>query len=182
MLPSTSYPELNPALLTGNSEVDAEHRLLLRFLERLRNVCANFDKADDCEACSRACLRGCDTVLIETLGDLLMFLVDHFRTEEDLMRTERVNLVDREICELHKEDHAAISHAVQKIAADLDPMKTATHIRQLHKLLENWVTNHIRLHDVLLIQMIGMIASHPQGVPLHAMHYMGAHPVLSAPS
>lgn len=150
----TTLPEVPPELLTGNPEIDNEHRLLLRAIEGLRNICDRFEDAADCQGCAHVGARGCDNFLVETLGDLLMFLVDHFRNEEDLMRVGRVSIVDRELCERHKEDHAAISHAVQEIIGALAPQRTVDHIRRLHSLLENWVCNHIRLHDMVLVGML----------------------------
>ena len=158
-LPSP-FPDIAPELLTGHPEIDNEHRLLLRAIEQLRGICCKFDSVEDCRGCPHATAKGCDNYLVETLGDLLMFLVDHFRNEEDLMKIGRVTLIDREICERHKEDHAAISHAVQDIIAALAPLKTAQHIRTLHKLLENWVSNHIQVHDMVLVRMLSPFPEH----------------------
>ena len=150
----TPFPDIAPELLTGHPEIDQEHRLLLRTIEELRSICTKFEGEADCRGCSHAAARGCDNHLVETLGDLLMFLVDHFRTEESMMKVGRVSLIDRELCERHKEDHAAISHAVQQIIAALDPHLTVNHIRRLHQLLESWVANHIRIHDMVLVQLL----------------------------
>ncbi len=150
----TPFPSVSPALLTGNADIDQEHRLLLGIMGRLREICADFLARDDCHGCPHHAEHRCDNALVETLGDLLMFLVDHFRTEEDLMRTGRATLVDRDLCELHKEDHAAISHTVQRIVASLDPARTAAHIRQLDELLVRWVENHIKVHDQVLVRML----------------------------
>lgn len=157
-----AFPAVAPELLTGHPEIDNEHRLLLRAIEGLRSICEKFEGAGDCQGCPHASSRGCDNFLVETLGDLLMFLVDHFRNEEDLMRIGRVSLIDRELCERHKEDHAAISHAVQDIVGALAPQRTADHIRRLHTLLENWVSNHIRLHDMVLVRLLApQVAQNP---------------------
>jgi hemerythrin len=88
------------------------------------------------------------------LGDLLSFVLEHFRTEEAIMRDSLLLLVDRAVCEAHMEDHAAISGKVQEIVAALDPMNTVVLIRQLDTLLTRWVSNHIALHDTLLVRWV----------------------------
>ena len=88
------------------------------------------------------------------LGDLLAFIMDHFQTEEKLMRDSLMVLVDRDLCQAHMEDHAAISGKVQQIVAALDPMHTSALIRELDALLHTWVTHHVALHDLWLMRWV----------------------------
>ena len=88
------------------------------------------------------------------LGDLLAFILEHFRTEDEIMRDSLMLMVDREVCQAHMEDHAAISGKVQEIVAALDPMTTVVLIRELDALLMRWVGNHIALHDILLVRWL----------------------------
>lgn len=96
----------------------------------------------------------CENQLVAMLGDVLSFILDHFKTEETIMRDSLMRMVDRELCEAHVEDHAAISSKVQEIIAKLDPMNSVALIRELDVLLSRWIVNHIALHDVLLVRWV----------------------------
>jgi len=88
------------------------------------------------------------------LGDVFAFILDHFKTEEMVMRDSLLLMVDRDVCEAHMEDHAAISSAVQKIVSSLDSQHIVSRIRELDALLARWETNHIALHDLILSRWI----------------------------
>ena len=75
-------------------------------------------------------------------------------TEETVMRDSLLLMVDRDVCEAHMEDHAAISSAVQQIVSSLDSSHIVSRIRELDTLLTRWMTNHIALHDMLLSRWI----------------------------
>jgi hemerythrin len=96
----------------------------------------------------------CDNDLVSLLGDVFAFILDHFKTEEAIMRDSLLLMVDRDVCEAHMEDHAAISLAVQKIVSSLDTLHTVSRIRELDALLTRWVTNHIAMHDLLLSRWV----------------------------
>lgn len=141
---------LPPALLTGHRELDAEHAMLLGMMRTLRDICTVQATYRNCATCSGAEQRRCDSDLVGMLGDLLAFILEHFRHEEEVMRTSLLLMLDREQCTAHMEDHAAISGKVQQIIARLDRLQTVVLIRELDALLQTWVDNHIALHDVLL--------------------------------
>ncbi|QRM19218.1 hypothetical protein GBK02_07330 [Dechloromonas sp. TW-R-39-2] len=92
--------------------------------------------------------------MVSMLGDLLAFVLDHFKVETQIMRDSLLLVVDREICEAHMEDHAAISGKVLEIVAALDPLNTVGRIRQLDVLLEQWLNNHMALHDNILARWV----------------------------
>lgn len=146
--------DLPPELVTGHAHLDAEHRLLLSCIANLRRVCSEHVTSQHCGACPAARRQHCESHLVGMLGDLLSFVLEHFRTEEAIMRDSLLLLIDREVCEAHMEDHAAISGKVQEIVAALDPMHTVVLIRQLDTLLSRWVSNHIALHDMLLVRWV----------------------------
>lgn len=146
--------EMPPELLTGHKHLDAEHRLLLANIANLRRVCLDPANFRHCGNCSQGQRGRCENQLVSMLGDLLAFILEHFRTEEDIMRDSLLQMIDREVCEAHMEDHAAISGKVQEIVAALDPMNTIGLIRELDTLLMRWVSNHIHLHDMLLVRWV----------------------------
>lgn len=146
--------ELPAELVTGHKTIDNEHRLLLSSIASLRKICNDFTSTPDCSNCEEVERNRCENDLISMLGDLLAFILDHFKTEEAIMRESLLQLVDREVCEAHMEDHAAISCKVQEIVAALNPLKTVSLIRELDALLSRWIVNHIGLHDVMLVRWI----------------------------
>jgi len=146
--------ELPPELLTGHRHLDAEHRLLLENISNLRRICLDQVNFKHCADCHQAQRNHCENHLVSMLGDLLAFILEHFRTEEEVMRDSLLQMVNREVCEAHMEDHAAISGKVQEIVAALDPMNTVGLIRDLDGLLTRWVSSHIEMHDMLLVRWV----------------------------
>ena len=118
---------LAPALPcpTGHAEIDLEHSLLMACVNRLNSVCRIPDSRCSCRDCLARMQSECHADLGNLLGDLLMYLVDHFRTEETLMRSHGVARIAPDFCERHKEDHAAIALTIQELTTNLDPMQTA---------------------------------------------------------
>lgn len=141
-------------LITGHQTLDFEHQMLLNSMSTLRQVCAGFTTRRDCSTCHADSRADCESSLIGLLGDLLVFMMDHFRNEEQLMRDSLLVMVDRDLCEAHMEDHATISSQVQQIVAALDPMQTPSLLRQLDTLLHNWVSQHVILHDLWLARWV----------------------------
>lgn len=147
-------PELPPELLTGQPHLDAEHSLLLGCVANLRGVCAEQFRFHHCGHCNQDRRQYCEGNLVSMLGDLLAFVLEHFRTEEEIMRDSLMVMADRDVCQAHMEDHAAISGKVQEIVAALDRKTTVVLIRELDALLMRWVGNHIALHDILLARWL----------------------------
>ncbi len=150
------YPldQLPAGLQTGHALIDREHRMLLTCLNGLQRLCIDLDNMADCTSCSGERRRDCEQHLVAMLGDLLAFILDHFQTEEKIMRDSLMLTFDQEVCEAHMEDHANISTRVQQIVMALEPNKTVVHLRELKVLIERWIANHIRLHDLSLVRWI----------------------------
>ncbi len=140
---------LPAALETGISEVDFGHAQLLSCIASLRSLCA-YPNNTTCNTCNDVQRGLCESTLIGLLGDLLIFILDHFQAEEKAMRDSLLYMVDRHVCEAHMEDHAQISYTIQQIVAAIDPSETVLLVRQLDQLLECWVSKHIVLHDQAL--------------------------------
>jgi hemerythrin-like metal-binding protein len=147
-------PDLPPELQTGHQHLDAEHGLLLNSITNLRRVCIDQVRLRHCGNCDHGRRQHCEGNLVSMLGDLLAFILEHFRTEEAIMRDSLMVMVDRDVCEAHMEDHAAISGKIQEIVMALDRMNTVVLIRELDELLMRWVGNHIALHDILLVRWL----------------------------
>lgn len=141
-------------LVTGHPSIDFEHRQLLACMMATRQICHDLRGLPTCGQCIPERRSLCESDLIRILGDLLTFILDHFKTEEALMRDSLLLMLDRDVCEAHKEDHAAISASIHEIVARIDPMLTVQRLRELDHLLGRWITNHIMLHDMLLVRWI----------------------------
>jgi hemerythrin-like metal-binding protein len=149
-----NYAPLPVDLVTGNQKIDVEHQILLNSMLILRHVCRDFATRQDCRGCTPGERHECESSLVSLLGDLLVFIMDHFRAEEQLMRDSLLMMADRALCEAHIKDHAAISGKVQQIVAALDPMHTPARIRELDALLQTWVKNHVAVHDYGLARWV----------------------------
>jgi hemerythrin-like metal-binding protein len=141
-------------LVTGHPSIDFEHRQLLACMTATRQICHDLRGMPTCGQCISERRILCESDLIQILGDLLTFILDHFKTEDALMRDSLLLMLDRDVCEAHKEDHAAISASIQDIVARIDPMLTVQRLRELDYLLGRWMTNHIMLHDMLLARWL----------------------------
>lgn len=150
----TSGSPLPAELDTGHAALDFEHRQLLACMTATRQVCLDLRSFTSCAACIPARRQQCDAELVRLLGDLLAFILDHFKHEEAVMRESLLIMVDKAQCEAHIEDHAAISSAVQRLVAAIDRQATVINLRELDDLLGRWITHHIGLHDVMLMRWV----------------------------
>lgn len=156
--------QLPPELITGHKLIDFEHRFLVAAIANLRQVCIDLRGLPDCGTCDRQQRTGCESQLVQLLGDLFAFILDHFKTEETIMRDSLLLMVDRDVCQAHMEDHADIAAKVQEIVTSLDSQHIVSRLRELDALLTRWVTNHIQLHDMLLSRWIARDDSLLKGV------------------
>lgn len=153
-LPFMPLAELPPALVTGSALIDNEHRLLLTIMKNVRQICIAPERLNDCRACGEPKQAACERDLISQLGDLFAFILDHFTTEERIMRDALLQLTDQAQREAHVEDHAAIAEKVQQIVAHLDRDQVVQRIRELDALLATWIENHIGMHDMMLVRSL----------------------------
>jgi len=145
---------LPPALNTGNHLIDDEHRLLLGIMQSLRGICIDPVVLETCRGCQPVRQASCEKEIVSLLGDLFAFILEHFSSEERIMRDAMMQLTDRELCDAHVEDHAAIAQKVQEIVSRLDREQTVRRIRELDTLLARWIENHIGLHDLMLVRWL----------------------------
>jgi hemerythrin-like metal-binding protein len=145
---------LPAGLITGHKLIDSEHHFLIAAIANVRKVCIDHVNLKDCTGCSHDRQQRCESDVVALLGDVFAFILEHFKTEEAVMRDSLLLMVDRDVCEAHMEDHAAISSTVQKIVSSLDSHHVVSRIRELDALLTRWETNHIALHDLILMRWI----------------------------
>lgn len=146
--------QLPSELVTGHRLIDLEHRFLVSAIADLRRVCIDHETYANCHDCGEERQARCEGELICLLGDIFAFILEHFKNEEAVMRDSLLLTIDREVCQAHMEDHAAIAAKVQEIVSSLDRFHTVSRVRELEALLGRWMTNHIALHDMLLSRWI----------------------------
>lgn len=139
---------------TGHRDIDREHAELFAALERARTICLDTQAFSSCATCSPACRSACERDLIDVLGTLLGFVLDHFKSEESIMRDSLLMMIDRDLCLMHMEDHAAISSLVERLVGGLDATPTVLLLRDLDSLLGGWMAQHIATHDVALVNWV----------------------------
>lgn len=140
--------------LTGNLTIDADHQQLYAILKAARTVCLDMTRYRNCASCDQARRDSCENQLLKLLGDLLSFILDHFKTEESMMRESLLVMVDRLQCDSHMEDHAAISSKIERIIAALDSLPTVVLLREFDSVLGAWIMKHIATHDMALVHWI----------------------------
>lgn len=141
-------------LHTGNLSIDADHQQLYAITKAARSVCLDMVGFRNCASCLPERQNHCENELIKLLGDLLSFTLEHFRTEESMMRDSLLQMVDRLHCEMHMEDHSAISSKIEQVITSLDSRPTVDLLRELDTVLSVWMVKHIATYDVPLVSWI----------------------------
>ncbi len=142
-----SGPDLMTDWCSGHPLIDAEHQALLGVLRRLPDICQSFLSRMDCSQCSTEARRDCESRLVDLLSEVIEFVIDHFSSEEAIMRRSLLPAIEPARCEAHFEDHAEIMGRLTDILGALTPETTSGRMRELNALLLSWLNEHIRHHD-----------------------------------
>jgi hemerythrin-like metal-binding protein len=151
MTAQSDHPNLPHNLITGVSIIDDEHRQLREFIGRLRAICEEFDTKQTCSGCSVETINACDTALLDCVTELLGFMVEHFRNEENLMKDLGVSAKQHERYLLHAEDHANIAERVAVLTHPRTRQETVRAIAETAAVLAHWLDHHIAHHDVPML-------------------------------
>lgn len=149
--------ELTPDLETGIADIDDQHRRLFACANAVFSL-ANGDVAED--------------VALRAARFLIAYTVYHFRAEEYAM----VALGFKE-SKRHREQHASLLAQVARVrqlVEDVAPFRTIVSV--LHVLLDEWVTQHIKVSDRAFARYCAGLEGQ-QRVTLpspHEMHRTGA--------
>jgi hemerythrin-like metal-binding protein len=151
MTAQSDHPGLPQELETGISIVDDEHRCLRQFIGRLRSICDEFDTKQTCAGCPDEKINACDTALLDCVTELLGFMVEHFRNEENLMKDLGVRTKQHERYLLHAEDHANIADRITLLTYPRSRQDTVQAIADTASLIARWLDHHIEHHDVPML-------------------------------
>jgi hemerythrin-like metal-binding protein len=135
-------------LKTGIELIDREHEHLLALEARLQPFCEC--ERELCHACASPTREECDRTLSRHFGELLDYMVEHFRHEERLM-----DCLPREAARAHKFEHAEISdHFIKLIQFNkhTDMLVTPSELRSI---VRDWLDRHIVEWDYPLAERLG---------------------------
>lgn len=152
MAASTEWVGFPTDRVTGISIIDDEHRRLHEFITRLRTICRDFDSKATCHDCISDRVTHCEEELMDCVGTLLSYMVDHFRHEEDLMKRQGLSAVGHALYLQHTEDHANITNRVAMLTHPGDPMATVKAIAETAAILAAWFESHIKHHDIPMLR------------------------------
>ncbi len=137
---------------TAWREIEAEHTLLGEKLAEVVRLCPGRETRVNCHACPYAQPLECSYKLQDMVGDLLAYMVSHFRHEESLMRHWGVLASRKDMCDRHMEDHGDISEAFGALAVSLHGDNPLPRVRDIYSLLHAWLGPHIEEHDRPLLE------------------------------
>ncbi len=122
----------NPVYETGNPTVDGQHRQLFEMVNELHHGIISGHGRD---------------VMGPMLKRLAKYAVDHFATEEGLMRSGGYPEFAR-----HKGKHDALTAQVVALLGEWE--KGTALPNSLSKFLAEWVAHHIKEEDLAMIQWL----------------------------
>ncbi len=137
-----AYFEWDPALETGNAEIDEQHRGLFELANRLQ------DAVQTCTIGSDGRCESDEDSLADAIYGLTDYCVQHFADEEDLMAASGYPEYPT-----HRALHEQLSGETLKYAAkyfnedNIVPEELAAFFTQ-------WLSNHIRTQDMRLVTFL----------------------------
>lgn len=113
----------------GDSRIDGQHQKLFELFQKLDEELAHWESKTPGEAAHEICQQ------------LYKYAVFHFAEEEAFMATLQM---DSQYQRMHKEEH-------RFFIVKLDELRRGAPTRQILAFLSDWIKNHIRRVDRLLV-------------------------------
>lgn len=136
-------------------EIGEEHALLHAHLHALVTDCAQLNSSEQCCNCKQGKVASCAERALQHVGELLAYMVGHFRHEELVMRRFNLPVTNPALFDNHVQDHGRLSEELSNLASELDDGNPLPQLRQLHTLMSDWLHQHISEHDNRLLTAIG---------------------------
>lgn len=144
-----------PPPTTGHPEIDREHAVLLGLLRQLEDVCALSPKPSAaCTGCAPAQRLACEFSLIDVLGKVLGYTVDHFAFEEKAMRRLPESRERLAHCGAHIEDHERIAAELRDLALSIQSPDIIRSGRELQAVIRRWLGAHMLTFDVPFAKLL----------------------------
>ncbi len=144
----TEQANLNAIELTGHPGIDAQHQELAGLIARLDDICVDdVVNRPDCALCPELSREVCIGRLADLIGELLGFMVEHFRYEEQLMRLLTPSPEAMRHIHAHKRAHAEVSEQLSALTFGLDGGDPRACAQRLQNIIEAWMGGHSQTHD-----------------------------------
>lgn len=144
----TQHADLTVIDLTGHPGIDAQHQQLAALIARLDDICVdNVENSPDCALCQEVNRELCIGRLADLIGELLGFMVEHFRYEEQLMRLLPATPAATRHIRAHKRAHAEVSEQLSALTFGLDAGDPRACAQRLQNIVEAWMGGHSQTHD-----------------------------------
>ena len=136
-------------LSTGVDIIDSEHEYLIDWLDQLKLICDR--EKESCLTCDDSLPSQRDTTLDEMLTELLAYMVEHFRREENLM----IGLPEW-IREQHIIEHANIAERISQLLNEGSKNKDMiVSPMAMQNIITHWLEDHIRHWDIPVAICLG---------------------------
>lgn len=158
---------------TGHPGIDEQHQQLVALVARLDLICTDHENvAAECAHCPDLYRQICVDRLAGLIGELLGFMVEHFRYEEELMRLlEPTDKAQRHI-QAHKRAHAEVSSQLSELTFSLDTSEPRACAQRLQKILDGWIGGHNQTHDSQLAGALEAAFGHEVDYDLELVRLM----------
>jgi len=158
---------------TGHPGIDAQHQQLSLLVADLNDICADAERAvGDCPHCPEAYREICIDRLAGLIGELLGFMVEHFRYEENLMRLLPSTPEALRHIREHKRAHAEVSTQLSALTFSLDEGDPLACAHRLQKVVEHWLGAHGQSHDQRLVGALEAAFGHEVDYDLELVRLM----------
>lgn len=133
------------------AEIEHEHGVLLKQLERLHTMLPCPQGDPDCQPCGDGQLYACQDVIDDFYVELVNYMLEHFSREDKIMRNVDCHPDQRDRFREHSEAHASM---MEQLAATVGALLPLHDKLSLLMLIEHWLHEHIATHDAPLIDWL----------------------------
>ena len=145
----------NSSIEAIRQEIAEEHALLRAHLHTLIIDCTKLQATDPGCLCATEITAHCFDRALQHVGELLAYIVNHFRHEEVVMRQFDLPVSNPAMFEEHTREHAELSEGFSRLASEIDDKNPLPQLKQLHALMDSWLHQHILVHDKQLLAELG---------------------------
>lgn len=136
------------------SEMGAEHEVIESRVALLSVLCNAPKERTSCSGCAASQPQRCAEGIIESIGALLAYMVEHFRNEERGMQAFGYAAEKKAEYAAHISDHSAISDFFNRIVSQFDDRNPRPQVDEMRQLLRKWLSAHILDHDRLVVSYL----------------------------
>ena len=140
----------------GHDEIGRDHQALVALLERVKRVCgcAAASAPDSCRGCPAERHALCRSSLQDLTHGLMVFMLDHFRHEDELMMM-LPDMPDAKVhCARHRREHVGFSTRYNDIVAKSDAGNVVSCMRKMELFIIEWIRRHALEYDAVIVSLL----------------------------